>query len=110
MRADGRPLTGVVDRVIVESIAFEMARTPLPSWGLAGAVVPVARILKTARTILVDREGYDPEASKAAVLGRLGRRPEHGHVHSIPSLHPEAGIPVAERIRRRQATLEEFLQ
>tara|TARA_R110002124_G_scaffold16882_6_gene71419 strand:- start:35423 stop:35806 length:384 start_codon:yes stop_codon:yes gene_type:complete len=96
MREEGIPLTGVVDRVIIEALSFELARTPIS----VGAV-SVGRLLKTARNILSRREGYDREGSAAAVKQRLAVRPEHYNPDHIPSLHPDAGIPVDERARRR---------
>lgn len=99
MRAEGKPLTHVVDRVLLESLSFELARTPMPHDG--DAVVSVPALLKTARKILSRREGYDKAASRMAILGRLAARAEHNDPDFIPSLHPDAGVPVQERARRR---------
>lgn len=96
MRELGIPLTGAVDKSIVEALAFEMARTPM-----AVGAIPAAKLMKTARRILV-RDGYDRDASQAAVVGRLSARPEHHSIDHIPSLHPDAGKPIEQRVRERQ--------
>lgn len=96
MRAAGRPLTHVVDRVLLEALSFEMARTPIEIGS-----VSVERIMKTARKILVRREGYDRTACEAAIKGRLAPRAEHCLPDNIPSLHPLAGVPLADRVRSR---------
>jgi len=108
-RLAGEPLTGVVDRVIVEAMAFELARTKVRADQLATASVNVGDMLKTALRILSKREGYNRDASKAALASRLAKRPEHDDAGCIPSLHPDAGVPAIELARRRQTILEEYL-
>lgn len=103
------PLTGVVDRVLIEAMAFQLARTRVNAEDLASSTVAVGPVLKTAVRILVEREGYDRDASKAAIASRLAARPEHEDPNCVPSLHPDANVPLVDRVRRRQTTLEEFL-
>lgn len=91
MLAAGRPDTMKVDGALVEALAFELAAAVL-SGAQTNASLPIANLIDTALTVLVDRMGYDRRQSKLAIAQRMSLRDEHRDPSYIPSLHPNTNM------------------
>lgn len=104
-----RPDTAVVDRVLVETLAYVLAATPTTADSVHKAGLTVSTLVSTAKRILVEREGYDPAETAKAIKLRLDARPQHFDPTYIPSLNPDhAGqaerLTIAREAREAAAT------
>lgn len=89
MLARGKPATQVCDRVIVEAFAFLLASTPATAENVRSKMISVSTLTALAKTILIDREGYLPAPTAAALKLRLGQREAHDDPSYTPSLVPD---------------------
>lgn len=98
MSAIGRPDSAATDRAIVEALSFTMASTKRTTSDPHDQSANVSTLVRTALTILADREGYDRRESAAAIKLRLDRRSEHLEPSYLPSFNADADRQL-ERIR-----------
>lgn len=108
MAARGRPDTAVVDRAIVEALAFALAVTPASADSVTAAVVSVSTLTATTLAILVDREGNDRRETAMALKLRLQERPIHRDPSFVPSLYPDPDrqaerLTIAQQARQSAA-------
>lgn len=103
MAARGRPDTAVVDRAIVEALAFALAVTPTSAGTVTASVVSVSTLTATTLAILVDREGNDRRETAMALKLRLQERPMHRDPSFVPSLYPDADRQADRLTMARQA-------
>lgn len=90
----GKPDTMRVDGALVEAMAFELASAVLGG-AQPSAALPIAKLIDTALTILVDRQGYDRRQSKLAIAQRMSLRDDHRDPSYVPSLHPNVNLQSA---------------
>lgn len=110
MAERGRPDTAVVDRAIVEALAFALAVTPTSAGSVTAAVISVSTLTATTMSILVDREGNDRRETAMALKLRLQERPTHSDPSFVPSLYPDADrqaerLTIAQQAREAAATV-----
>lgn len=84
-RSAGCPLPRQIDGAISEAIAFLLVRDNINP--LTGQL-PIDAIVRTARTILVKRQGFDRTQTTRALVARIAPRDEHQMPDSVPTLRP----------------------
>jgi hypothetical protein len=85
--AAGIPTSSQVHNAITEALAFAGSSGVNIETAKAGGepAITMASILSAAHAVLVDRLGFDAEASTAALLKALSPRPEHRWSSYVPS-------------------------
>ena len=85
--AAGIPTSSQEHNAITEALAFAGASGVNIEAARAGAepTITMAAILSAAHAVLVDRLGFDADASRAALLKALAPRPEHRWPSFVPS-------------------------
>lgn len=88
--AAGIPSSNQVYHAIAEAVSFAGSSGVNIAAAREGAepVITIASVLSAARSILVDRLGFDGEATTAALLKALAPRPEHRWPSFVPSHAP----------------------
>ena len=85
--AAGIPTSSQVNIAIAEAVSFAASAGVNIAAAKTGTepAITMASILSAARSILVDRLGFDATASTAALLKALAPRPEHRWPSFVPS-------------------------
>ena len=93
-RAAKAPTPSAVQNAIAEAVSFAVSGINISDVRMGIAAIPVDLVVKTARNILIKRQGFDRERSIAAVAKLLRPRAEHRWPSHIPS-HADPSQPVA---------------
>lgn len=88
LKSKGLPPSAVLDRAVVEALAFHVGRNKHESGGVNIGSVDVVAMMATA-TIVLEREGYAPEPAGLALKARMKRvASRHQDPACVPSLNP----------------------
>ncbi|MDC9822971.1 hypothetical protein PRN20_04445 [Devosia sp. ZB163] len=88
LRNENVPQTHAIERAVVEAMSFAIQKSRETGTRHAEVHAFLVMFGKTVEAILVDRQGYDREASLAALKTALRRRPGHLSPDFIPTLRP----------------------